>query len=106
MSYNPNFQSTLVQGVTFRAVLQVPFDTTNYTLTAQIRRIADNELVDTLTVRKLEPYADKWVEVTATAARTAVWPLLPLHFDIKAVNAPEVAVSQAYLVDVVERVTA
>lgn len=59
-------------------------DLTGYTVTAQVRRRAD-ELVDTLTCT---PDADQATNpgvlvVSATDAQTALWPILTLECDVR-----------------------
>jgi hypothetical protein len=93
------------RSATFRMLRTVPFDPFDgWTFSAQARNGA---LMFDLSVRIIaEAGPDHGViEISASAAETALWPLLLLQTDFRAARGTEVAHSETFLIDVLEEQT-
>lgn len=91
----------LTRGATFRRRMTLPEDSGTYDgMTAQARK---GETVTDLAVRPIQ--STPFVEVSATAAQTAVWPLGLLPISLRLTVGPEVAHSQTFYLNISPEVT-
>lgn len=78
-------------GTTFRTRFSLGFDHTDYHLEAAVEA---GEFSDTLNVRKIAPFEGGYVEVSATAEQTRVWPPGFACFDVRCTLDGEVVATE------------
>lgn len=93
------------RSATFRMLRTVPFDPFDgWIFTAQAR---SGDLVFDLAVRIIAEAGPDYgvIEISATGAASELWPVALLQADFRAVRGAEVAISETFLIDVLEEQT-
>lgn len=92
----------LTRGATYRRRLTLPADVSTYDgMTAQARK---GGIVTDLAVRPIQ--STPFVEVSATAAQTALWPLGLMPASLRLTVGAEVAHSHKFYINILPEVTA